>query len=247
MLNDGSGLPSRPLSASMRKDPGSLVVDDLLQGMNEWRNIQDVIRSTFKALHDVIKAQGDAVKSLERQLETKASNADVQSALQRKANISDVNRSLTDITHALEGKASVYDLEQKPDRSEVQVALKAKASLSEMNAELALKADRDDVEALRAQLERHLNAMANQLDEHGAMLDRRPARDEIAEQLAKKLDFAPFEERFGLSVNNLTVAQVLALKIKDVNLLNPKPKNPDRCAGCGEEGRPRRPRRRYFV
>jgi hypothetical protein len=29
---------------------------------------QDVIRSTFKALHDVIKAQGDAVKSLERQV-----------------------------------------------------------------------------------------------------------------------------------------------------------------------------------
>ena len=41
--------------------------------MNEWRNIQDVIRSTFKALHDVIKAQGDAVKSLERQLEVIAS------------------------------------------------------------------------------------------------------------------------------------------------------------------------------
>ncbi|KAJ1480315.1 hypothetical protein T484DRAFT_1811255 [Baffinella frigidus] len=64
--------------------------------MNEWRKIQDV------ALHDVIKAQGDAVKSLERQLEAKASSADVQAALLRKANISDVNRSLTDITHALE-------------------------------------------------------------------------------------------------------------------------------------------------
>ena len=125
MMNEG-GQPSRPYSASAssrRGDVGSLVVDDLLQGMNEWRNIQDVIRSTFKALHDVIKAQGDAVKSLERQLESKASNADVQAALQRKANISDVNRSLTDITHALEGKASVYDLEQKPDRSEVQVSL----------------------------------------------------------------------------------------------------------------------------
>jgi hypothetical protein len=62
----------------LRKDAGSLVVDDLLQGMNEWRNIQDVIRSTFKALHDVIKAQGDAVKTLERQMETKASITDVQ-------------------------------------------------------------------------------------------------------------------------------------------------------------------------
>jgi hypothetical protein len=37
------GQPSRPYSASAssrRGDVGSLVVDDLLQGMNEWRNIQ---------------------------------------------------------------------------------------------------------------------------------------------------------------------------------------------------------------
>ena len=70
--------PPRTTPGNARKDTGSLVVDDLLQGMNEWRNIQDVIRSTFKALHDVIKAQGDAVKSLERQMETKASVTDVQ-------------------------------------------------------------------------------------------------------------------------------------------------------------------------
>jgi hypothetical protein len=70
--------PPRSSTPGVRKDAGSLVVDDLLQGMNEWRNIQDVIRSTFKALHDVIKAQGDAVKSLERQMETKASVTDVQ-------------------------------------------------------------------------------------------------------------------------------------------------------------------------
>ena len=35
-----------------------------------------------------------------------------------------------------------------------------------------MKAERDDLEALRAQLERHLNSMASQLDEHAAALDR---------------------------------------------------------------------------
>lgn len=39
------------------------------QGMTEWRNIQDVIRSTFKALHEVIKAQGDAISKLEAQVQ----------------------------------------------------------------------------------------------------------------------------------------------------------------------------------
>ena len=39
MMSEGA-LPARPYSASRRGDVGSLVVDDLLQGMNEWRNIQ---------------------------------------------------------------------------------------------------------------------------------------------------------------------------------------------------------------
>ena len=45
----------------------------------------------------------------------------------------------------------MYDLEQKPDRSEVQAALKGKASVAELASELALKAERDDLEALRVQ------------------------------------------------------------------------------------------------
>ena len=50
--------------------------------------------------------------------------------------------------------------------------------------------------------------MANQLDEHAASIDRRPSRDETLLLLSQKVDLAPFEERFGLSLNNLTVAQV---------------------------------------
>ena len=42
-------------------------------------------------------------------------------------------RSLTDITHALEGKCSVYDIEQKPDRGEVQLALRGKANAGEVS------------------------------------------------------------------------------------------------------------------
>ena len=41
------------------------------QGINEWRNIQDIIRLTFKALTDVVRAQGETLRDLERQLPTK--------------------------------------------------------------------------------------------------------------------------------------------------------------------------------
>ena len=43
-----------------------LVVDDMLDGLNEWRNIQDIVRNTFKALHELVKAQGEAIRNLER-------------------------------------------------------------------------------------------------------------------------------------------------------------------------------------
>jgi len=53
-------------------DPYSpVIVEDLLHGINEWRNIQDIIRLTFKALTDVVKAQGETLRDLERQLPTK--------------------------------------------------------------------------------------------------------------------------------------------------------------------------------
>ena len=72
-------LPQRNITPTqLCMDDGSFVVEDLMQGMNEWRNIQDAIRSTVKTLHDVIKAQDDKVKALELKMESKASITDLQ-------------------------------------------------------------------------------------------------------------------------------------------------------------------------
>ena len=53
---------------------------------------------TFAALHDVIKAQGSAIKSLQREVKTKVSAADMEGALMHKANIVDINSSLQDVS-----------------------------------------------------------------------------------------------------------------------------------------------------
>lgn len=47
---------------------------------------QDIVRLTFKAFHDVLRAQGDSIKSLERNVDTKAGRAEVATSLQQKAN-----------------------------------------------------------------------------------------------------------------------------------------------------------------
>ena len=45
-------------AGSHRDSAGNEAVDNLLHSANEWRNIQDIIRVTFKALSDVVRSQG---------------------------------------------------------------------------------------------------------------------------------------------------------------------------------------------
>ena len=47
--------------------------------------LPDVVRLTFKAFHDVLRVQGESIKSLERALDSKASRSEVSLALQSRA------------------------------------------------------------------------------------------------------------------------------------------------------------------
>ncbi len=39
------------------------------QGINEWRNIQDIIRLSFKALTDIVRSQGEAIVNIDKQVQ----------------------------------------------------------------------------------------------------------------------------------------------------------------------------------
>jgi hypothetical protein len=101
------------------------MMEDLLSGANDWRNIQDVVRSTFKALHDVVRAHGDKLRQLE------ASCAG----------------------HALAGdmEALSVSLSNKPTFVELGKALNARVDelgLNALRAQVALKADKADLQEL---------------------------------------------------------------------------------------------------
>ena len=100
-------------------------MEDLLSGANDWRNIQGVVRSTFKALHDVVRAHGDKLRQLE------ASCAG----------------------HALAGdmEALSVSLSNKPTFVELGKALNARVEelgLNALRAQVALKADKADLQEL---------------------------------------------------------------------------------------------------
>lgn len=80
------------------------LVYDLLQGKNEWKNIQDIVKLTFKAVCDTVKSQGQAVRELERQIQTKSTLQELTSSLALKANISDVSRTIADLQATMDQK-----------------------------------------------------------------------------------------------------------------------------------------------
>ena len=99
----------------------------LNQGLNEWRNIQDIVRSTFKALCEVVRSQGIAIRELEKQITTKASKSELNSGLSLKANVADVMRTFSEVASSIENRPTVDEvhhfMEDKVNRSDMQVRI----------------------------------------------------------------------------------------------------------------------------
>ena len=211
-------------------DMSGVLVEDLLQvrmflceegegrtetegkGMNEWKSVQDVIRGTFKTLHDVIKAQGVAIKSLERQLEGKVAHVELQGMLDRKANMSDVNKSVAEILHMLDAKASIRDMEQKANKAEMYQLLDSKVNTSDFMSELACKVDRDEHEKTRVHLEKNLETADTKIEYVLDEIRLFPKKKEVAELLHKKVDLAPLESALGIYGNQDALSKAIAKK-----------------------------------
>lgn len=121
-----------------------LIVDELLNGLNDWRTVPDIVRLTFKALSDVVKSHTTALRELELQIATKAN----RSELVQKANLTDINRVLTDIRSGSESKSlETFHvlLEEKASRKECQYLISGK--FSELKSELDKKADVREMQA----------------------------------------------------------------------------------------------------
>ena len=65
--------------------------------------LQDIVRVTFKAFHDVLRAQGDTIKALERNVDTKAGRAEMSASLQQKANSNDMAGRLREVRQLAPG------------------------------------------------------------------------------------------------------------------------------------------------
>mmetsp|Transcript_27001 Transcript_27001/g.45303 ORF Transcript_27001/g.45303 Transcript_27001/m.45303 type:complete len:665 (-) Transcript_27001:189-2183(-) len=134
----------------------NLVVEDLVSGLSEWRNIQEIVRMTFNALHDVVKSQGEKIKGLEDTLAREADRnrkldmhvQDLTAGLRLKASVSDVNKSISEMTRVIDTKA---------DATEVAAHLEKKASKIELKSLRSSLADSGVVQEIERRLQERPN------------------------------------------------------------------------------------------
>jgi hypothetical protein len=50
----------------------------MLAERNEWRQVHDIVKLTMKALCDVVRTQGSALREVERQIPLLATKADLE-------------------------------------------------------------------------------------------------------------------------------------------------------------------------
>jgi hypothetical protein len=104
--------------------------------VTDWRSVQDVVRLTLKALSDVVKAQGTAIRDLERQLPQKLNKSEAQTLLSQKVSSSELTGHLADIQAVIESRGPLMDLqaqlEQKVSRSDLSFLLGSRPTVDEV-------------------------------------------------------------------------------------------------------------------
>ena len=218
-----------PLSRHRQEQDGEVystaLVEDLLGSLNEWRSVQDVVRLTLKALTDTVKAQGIAIKDLERQLPTKATKAELNSGLAVKANVTDMERLITDVTAGLDGKVSLEDVqtivEDKVSQGELQHALNSRITYEEVRAQMDSKVDLRDFESELHSLSSHLTDWKRESTERFQTSATLRDLQKLQERIDTKADKEEMNELLLEKANKASVANALHRKANraDVDLL----------------------------
>ena len=161
-------MASQQIAPAADMDPyAPSIVQDLLAGTNEWRNIQDIIKLTLKAVCEVVRTQGLAIRELERVLPTKCNKSELNAGLSLKANVSDVSRTVADVAASIDTKLSTDDvqhlLEEKISKTDMQYLLSNKVSVEELSRVLENKSNTHEINASLQSLDSKIEDIYSEL------------------------------------------------------------------------------------
>ena len=104
--------------------------------MTDWRNINDIVRSSIKSLTNIVRNQGIAIKELNKAINSKIDKNDIQNELNSKCDKIEVNKKFSELKNLINTKSS---------NDQINELLKDKISKNEVLFYLSNKASTDDI------------------------------------------------------------------------------------------------------
>ena len=214
--DEGAYSPSERVMA-IDSDPYSpAIVQELLQGSTEWSQIHDIVKLTFKATLDVMKAHSEAIRELEHSLPTKASKTEVASGLSQKADISDVTKTVAEVAANIESRASLEEVQQLFEsivsKADLQYALSNKVGIEEMKAALEEKVEFKELEGGLRSVREQMDRLQDEVQQSLGMVAGIKELEEIRRELKEKATIKDVAEGLSSKANKESVANALNRK-----------------------------------
>ena len=197
-----------------RGDPGAFVVEDLTQGLHEWRNIQDIVRLSFVALHKALQAQGDAIQALTEQTELRALKSDVRAAFETHEELLEVRLAEAKADDAGDAETEMPDAESKI--LERVVALERRAETLE--ARLERFATKEELEKASEETRAKLASMLSDLRGGKTNFPRAtdaPSEGAEREQKPSRVDFGSPPRKTSLESDDTDDTDLAHFKTKE--------------------------------
>lgn len=184
----------------------------------EWRPVPEVVRLTLRAMHDVVKQQGEALERITKQLANTHNKQQLQNILNEKLNKEDVHKTFDKLSHIIDAKPDLDDLE-KTLRAKTEPKIAAKADTNEVQRCLDEKANVDEVQQLFDELEARRSAAEPRIVAAADAAAREAAADAAAKleaRLREHVDARVSELRRDLTdvVSELPTRAGLAAELK---------------------------------
>ena len=75
--------------------------------MTDWRNINDIVRSSIKSLTNIVRNQGIAIKELNKAINSKIDKNDIQNELNSKCDKIEINKKFSELKNLINTKSYI--------------------------------------------------------------------------------------------------------------------------------------------
>ena len=185
--------------------------------MNDWRNIQDIVRSTIKCLCEVVRAQGNSIREMEKQLLQRVNKNELVNGLNQKANVTDVKRSFSELSVSIESKPSFEQihstLDEKVSKAELQYFLSSKPNLEDIRIMIETKVSNFEYKNEISTFKHKLEEMHDDFTENCCRFACKDDVIELKNALETKANVLDINEVLNQKANKESVISALQKKI----------------------------------